>query len=176
MTVKQGAPPLSLLRAQLCIPVVRDIWQHHASPCLRIVLSLILRQCHVVCRHKKDAAVAAHQQFSSKLGDHITSLNLYRAYISVPSKQQHTWCSEHFVSARSLQKATRILQQLHQHLVELKLPIASCGSEVEPVLKALVAGLFTNAARLQPDGEHQSPHTITLFIVSSLHSCSMLLT
>ncbi|KAL0046865.1 hypothetical protein WJX82_000241 [Trebouxia sp. C0006] len=106
-------------------------------------------------RNRKEAAVAAHQQFYSKLGDHITGLNLYRAYEGLPRKQQLAWCQEHFVSARSLQKAVDIFKQLHQQLVQLKLPIASAGTEVELVLKALVAGLFTNAARRQLNGTYQ---------------------
>ncbi len=108
---------------------------------------------HAAIRNCKEAAAAAHQQFYSKLGDHITGLNLYRAYEGLPRKQQLAWCQEHFVSARSLQKAVDIFQQLHQQLVQLKLPIASAGTEVELVLKALVAGLFTNAARRQLNGE-----------------------
>ena len=104
------------------------------------------------CRNRKEAALTAHQQFHSKFGDHISGLNLYRAYICVPKKQQPEWCQQQFVSARSLHKATDIYQQLHQQLVNLKLPIASAGLEVEIVLRALVAGLFTNVARRQPDG------------------------
>ena len=108
------------------------------------------------CRKRKEAAAAAHQQFHSKLGDHITGLNLYRAYIGLPKKQQSSWCQEHFVSARSLHKATDIHQQLHQQLTSLGLPITSAGPEVELVLKALVAGLFTNAARRQLNGTEMS--------------------
>lgn len=110
-----------------------------------------------VIRNRKEAAVAAHHQFYSKLGDHITGLNLYRAYEGLPRKQQLAWCQEHFVSARSLQKAVDIFKQLHQQLVQLKLPITSAGTEVELVLKALVAGLFTNAARRQLNGEIPQP-------------------
>lgn len=86
------------------------------------------------------------------MGDHISGLNLYRAYIGVPKSQQLAWCQERFVSARSLHKATDIYQQLHPQLVDLKLPIASAGTEVELVLRALVAGLFTNVARRQLNG------------------------
>ena len=106
-----------------------------------------------VCRKRKEAAVAAHQQFHSKLGDHISGLNLYRAYIGLSKKQQPSWCQEHFVSARSLHKATDIYQQLHQQLTNLGLHTTSAGPEVELVLKALVAGLFTNAAKRQLDGK-----------------------
>ena len=101
--------------------------------------------------------MAAHQQFYSKLGDHISCLNLYTAYTSVPDGQQIVWCQERFVSARSLFKATKICQQLRQQLVEMKLPIVSAGNEVELVLKSLVAGLFTNAARRQLNGENSCP-------------------
>lgn len=82
----------------------------------------------------------------------MSHLNLYRAYSEVDRKQRLIWCQERFVNARSLQKATDILEQLQQQVLDLNLPIASAASEVEPVLKALVAGLFTNAAKRQPDG------------------------
>ena len=94
------------------------------------------------------------------MGDHITGLNLYRAYIGISQKQLPAWCQEHSVSARSLRKATDIYQQLHQQLVDLSLPIASAGTEVELVLKALVSGLFTNAAQRQLDG---NVHPLTSF-------------
>lgn len=109
-------------------------------------------RCHV-CRQKREAAAAAHQQFCSKYGDHLTAVNLYRAYGTLQPKQRSVWCQEHFVNARALQKANDILDQLHQQLLDLKLPITSAGTQVEPVLKALVAGLFTNAAKRQADGE-----------------------
>lgn len=109
------------------------------------------------CRKRKEAAVAAHQQFHSKLGDHISGLNLYRAYVGLSKKQQPSWCQEHFVSARSLHKATDIYHQLHQQLTNLGLPTTSAGPEVELVLKALVAGLFTNAAKRQLDGNCAAP-------------------
>lgn len=115
-----------------------------------------------VCRKRKEAAIAAHQQFHSKLGDHISGLNLYRAYVGLPKKQQPSWCQEHFVSARSLHKATDIYQQLHQQLRDLGLPTTSAGSEVELVLKALVAGLFTNAAKRQLDGTCAAPCSLKL--------------
>ena len=57
------------------------------------------------------------------------------------------------MNARSLQKAGDILEQLHQQLLDLKLPITSAGTEVKPILKAVVAGLFTNAAKRQTDGK-----------------------
>ena len=131
-----------------------------------------------VRRKQKEAAVAAHQQFHSKLGDHISGLNLYRAYIGLPKKQQPSWCQEHFVSARSLHKATAIYQQLHQQLTSLGLPTTSAGPEVELVLKALVAGLFTNAARRQLNGtvmslaSYNSLDYVVPYIQPSKSSCT----
>ena len=104
-------------------------------------------------RQKKEDAAAAHQQFTSKYGDHMTALNLYRAYSEVDRKQRLVWCQEHFVNARSLRKATDIQEQLQQQMLNLNLPVVTSASDVEPVLKALVAGLFTNAAKRQADGE-----------------------
>lgn len=124
--------------------------------------SMCIPKLFTVCRKQKEAAVAAHQQFHSKLGDHISGLNLYRAYIGLSKKQQPSWCQEHFVSARSLHKATDIYQQLHQQVTNLRLPTTSAGPEVELVLKALVAGLFTNAAKRQLDGNCVAPSSLKL--------------
>lgn len=127
----------------------------------------------VLYRKSKEAAVAAHQQFHSKLGDHISGLNLYRAYIGLPKKQQLSWCQEHFVSGRSLHKATEIYQQLHQQLLTLGLPITSSGSEVELVLKALVAGLFTNAATRQLNGKCVAFCSIIIKLCSPAHAAKV---
>lgn len=90
-------------------------------------------------------------------------------------KEQLVWCQEHYVNARSLQKATDVLKQLHQQFVTLKLPMATAGTEVEPVLKALVAGLFTNAAKRQADGMSQTGHRLSTSssddqLIAALHN------
>ena len=105
----------------------------------------------VLCRKNSKAADEAHKQFISTEGDHVSFTNLYRAYSSVPAKQQRAWCKERFVSSRSLQKATDIYKQLQQQMEGLGTALSS-SSDTALLRKALVAGLFSNAAKLAAEG------------------------
>lgn len=54
-----------------------------------------------------------------------------------------------------MRKALDIQQQLERHLQQLGLPAASCGDDTTPLRRALVAGLFPHASRLQADGTYK---------------------
>ena len=60
----------------------------------------------------------------------------------------------------ALRKAEDIYTQLvrfmgHPCPPGLGLPLATCGDETTPLRRALTAGLFPHAARLQPDGSYR---------------------
>jgi len=106
-------------------------------------------------RNKRDEANAARNKFVSRDGDHATLMNVLRAFIQVAPKQQAEWCSDNFINVRSVRKATDIYQQLEGHMQQLSLPLVSCGEDTTPLRRALVSGLFTQAARKQPDGTYK---------------------
>lgn len=59
-----------------------------------------------------------------------------------------------------MRKAEDIYEQLVRFLglpspPGLGLPVTSCGEDTTPLRRALTAGLFPHAARLQPDGSYR---------------------
>ncbi|GAX81467.1 hypothetical protein CEUSTIGMA_g8896.t1 [Chlamydomonas eustigma] len=106
-------------------------------------------------REKQEQANAARVKFISREGDHLTLLNVFRAYLEVPRKDKSRWCSENFINARSMSKAVDIHEQLKARFTSLGLACTSCGNNLDPVRKALTAGLFYHAASLQTDGVYK---------------------
>ncbi|KAJ9513362.1 hypothetical protein QJQ45_001401 [Haematococcus lacustris] len=106
-------------------------------------------------RSKRDEAAAARVKFTAREGDHLTLLAVGRAYAQLPRKQQASWCHDNFLSGRALNKAQDIFLQLERHMRQLGLAVASCGEDCTPLRKALTAGLFPHAARLQPGGAYK---------------------
>ncbi|KAK9838275.1 hypothetical protein WJX81_001973 [Elliptochloris bilobata] len=107
---------------------------------------------------QRDAAAAARRRFVSPLGDHLTLLNVFQAYLLVGKAGRGRWCAEHHVSARALRKAADIRAQLAGHLTALELQAGASGAPGAPgdatdrLRRALVAGLFSHAAVALPDG------------------------
>ncbi|PNW80770.1 hypothetical protein CHLRE_07g329150v5 [Chlamydomonas reinhardtii] len=114
-------------------------------------------------RQKEAEWRAARLKFLSREGDHLTLLNVFRGFMELP-KESHKartgWCSDNFINIRALRKAEDIYTQLvrfmgHPCPPGLGLPLATCGDETTPLRRALTAGLFPHAARLQPDGSYR---------------------
>ena len=70
----------------------------------------------------------------------------------IQKSERKRWCSVHHISARSMNKALDILGQLRRHVAALRLPLVSSGTDLDPIRRALLAGLFMHAAVLRPDG------------------------
>lgn len=103
-------------------------------------------------REQREEATEAHRHFATSTGDHTTMLAVFKSWKRTPKKEQRHWCKENFINNRALSKAFDIYQQLKGHLEALQLPIISCGEDDVLLRRALVTGLFTNAARRQHDG------------------------
>lgn len=107
-------------------------------------------------RGKQKQADDARRRFLAPAeGDHVTHLAIFRAFAALPPAERGAFCSDFFINPRAMRKALEITEQLRRHLQELGLPIASCGDDLAALRKAIAAGLFPNAARRQPDGQHR---------------------
>ncbi|KAG2440784.1 hypothetical protein HXX76_003640 [Chlamydomonas incerta] len=114
-------------------------------------------------RQKEAEWRAARIKFLSREGDHLTLLNVFRGFMELPkesNKARTSWCSDNFINIRAMRKAEDIYTQLvrfmgHPSPPGLGLPLATCGDETTPLRRALTAGLFPHAARLQPDGSYR---------------------
>lgn len=103
-------------------------------------------------KDKKIAADAARARLSSKEGgDFLTYLNIWNQYEE--SGFDPRFCSENFLQARSLNRARDVRDQLLKLCDRVELPESSCGiADHVAIRKAVTAGFFPNAARLNRDG------------------------
>ena len=96
----------------------------------------------------------AKRLFSVEEGDHITMLNVYRAFEE--HKRSSKWCHEYFLNYKGLCRAVEIRNQLLRLMSKAKVKLVSCESDVEKVQRCLTVGFFANAARLHYTGEYRT--------------------
>ncbi|KPJ11773.1 Putative ATP-dependent RNA helicase DHX33 [Papilio machaon] len=97
--------------------------------------------------HKREEALKVKQKFVSTLGDHITLLNVFKAFCKAPLKKQ--WCKENYLNHKNLSYAFDVRQQLLAICQRLNMTVTSCGAALDQLLKCLLSGLFTNCAWLR---------------------------
>ncbi|GAA6003166.1 hypothetical protein JCM10207_001781 [Rhodosporidiobolus poonsookiae] len=122
----------------------------------------------------RDQASAARSKFIHRAGDHLMLLNILRAFEELDGKDERkAWCRDNFVSLKGMLSVLDARKQLRERVERLKLGDweASAGDEAEPVLGALVGGLFNNTAVRQEDGTYR--HTMTKNIVAIHPSSTM---
>lgn len=129
------------------------------------VLSLcVAGQVFVDRGDARDAAAAARAKFIHRDGDHLTAMNVLRAYLALKEETHHdkegggigAWCRTNHVNGKTLAQATRIRAQLHTLASRFgRDPMASCGAETGAVTGALLQGLFMNTAVIQADGSYR---------------------
>lgn len=106
-------------------------------------------------KDKKIHADSARARFTVKDGgDHLTLLNIYNQWVD--ADYSPIWAKENFLTQRSLTRARDIREQLAKLCDRiLEGSEASCGgvTNVRPVLRALTAAYYLNAATLMRSGD-----------------------
>ena len=122
---------------------------------------------------QRKQADAARDSFSHPDGDHISLLNLMRQYMLDPEarKDPSTWCWNNYLNPRAMKAALDIRSQLERLCIrQLKLENSSVlahkqsppdwdisGSQSAAIRRALLAGFFMQAARLErPNGTYKT--------------------
>lgn len=112
----------------------------------------------------RESAAASRTKFVHRDGDHLTHLNVLRAYLALSheetAKGRGRWLRENHVNGKTIQHALRVRQQLHelvrrqsgQHQYD---PTTTCGSETDVVGRCMLQGLFMNTAIIQSDGTYR---------------------
>jgi pre-mRNA-splicing factor ATP-dependent RNA helicase DHX16 len=105
-------------------------------------------------KEQKVHADSARARLSSKEGgDHLSLLNVYRAWEEAEYSIQ--WAKENFIQYRSLQRARLVKEQLEQLCDRVGIEMSSAGaSDYIPILKSILSGYFSNTAILSRDGLH----------------------
>lgn len=104
-------------------------------------------------KDKKIHADSARGRFTIKDGgDHLTLLNIWNQWVD--SDFSFIWARENFLQQRSLTRARDVRDQLAKLCDRVEVTVSTCGStNMMPIQKAITAGFFPNAARLQRGGD-----------------------
>lgn len=119
----------------------------------------------------RDIAATARAKFIHRDGDHLTAMNVLRAYLSLRSGDDGdedddkpragkggigAWCRDNHVNGKTLAAAARVRAQLRM-LAERHGADAttSCAGDFSLVGRALLQGLFMNTAVIQADGSYR---------------------
>ncbi|XP_023688879.1 ATP-dependent RNA helicase DHX33 [Paramormyrops kingsleyae] len=101
---------------------------------------------------RREEVHTVRRKFISSEGDHMTLLNIYRAFKNVGGNKE--WCRENFVNSRNMALVSEVRAQLREICLKLGMTLQSSRTDMGNVRRCLAHGLFTNAAELQPDGSY----------------------
>jgi pre-mRNA-splicing factor ATP-dependent RNA helicase DHX16 len=129
--------------------------------CVEEVLSIIamLGEASALFYRPKDKKIhadSARARFTNKEGgDHFSLLNIWNEWVD--SDFSYVWARENFLQQRSLNRARDVRDQLARlcDRVEVSTGATSTAgpNNLPPIQKAVTAGFFPNAARLQRGGD-----------------------
>jgi len=110
----------------------------------------------------RESAATSRLKFVHRDGDHLTQLNVLRAYISIKQSDKTSmgtvgkWLKDNHVNGKTIQHALKVREQLKELARrDGKDPNISCGSEMELVGRCLLRGLYMNTAIVQSDGSYR---------------------
>eukprot|EP00127_Corallochytrium_limacisporum_P004187 Clim_evm132s157 gene=Clim_evmTU132s157 len=90
-----------------------------------------------------------YARFVSKYGDHLTLLNVWRAYRK--AKKDRHWCHANRLNRRSLLFAESVHRQLVELMTTMKLPRTSCQDDLLTLRKSITECYILNSAvRIRP--------------------------
>lgn len=121
-------------------------------------------------QNERDQAAEARAKFISIDGDHLTALNVFRAFLELRESTANgngngdkkgmgklpaavtRWARENYINTKTLAQALKVRAQLRELVKrEGHHPDESCGREYDVVRRCLLAGLFMNTAVIQSD-------------------------
>ncbi|KAH8078722.1 P-loop containing nucleoside triphosphate hydrolase protein [Cristinia sonorae] len=129
----------------------------------------------------REAASESRSKFRAVSGDHMTILNIVKAYEEIREGKGHEkgkagrreWCKRQFLNERCLSEALEIRAQLRGVCERMKMDwtVSAGEGNDQPVLKSLLSGLVNQAAFLQADGSYKQimgPSIVKIHPSSSL--------
>ncbi|XP_010496230.1 PREDICTED: probable pre-mRNA-splicing factor ATP-dependent RNA helicase DEAH9 [Camelina sativa] len=115
---------------------------------ITIAAVLSIQSVWVIARGVQKEQDEAKLRFAAAEGDHVTFLNVYKGFLE--SKKSSQWCAKNFLNYQSMKKVVEIRDQLKRIARRLGITLKSCDGDMEAVRKAVTAGFFANACRLEP--------------------------
>lgn len=114
---------------------------------------------------EKKSMETARRKFAVEEGDHLTLLNVYKAFIT-KGRKESKFCKDNYLNFKSMSRAISIRAQLKRYLERFGInvdetlssnanftPLRVGGPDkAEQIRRCLTTGYFAHAARMQPDG------------------------
>ncbi|XP_015086134.1 probable pre-mRNA-splicing factor ATP-dependent RNA helicase DEAH9 isoform X1 [Solanum pennellii] len=114
----------------------------------------------------------AKLRFAAAEGDHVTFLNVYKGFIQ--SNKSSKWCHKNFINYHAMRKVIEVREQLKRITQRLGIGLKSCEGDIQAVKKAITAGFFANAARLEPFSHNGMYKTLRTSQEVYIHPSSVL--
>ncbi|KAK9936527.1 hypothetical protein M0R45_013363 [Rubus argutus] len=99
----------------------------------------------------------AKLNFAAAEGDHVSFLNVYKAFLQSGKSSQ--WCHKNFVNYQAMKKVIEIREQLRRTARRLGIDLKSCERDTVVVRKAITYGFFANACHSEAsshDGKYKT--------------------
>ncbi|XP_047969918.1 probable pre-mRNA-splicing factor ATP-dependent RNA helicase DEAH9 [Salvia hispanica] len=100
----------------------------------------------------------AKLRFAAAEGDHVTFLNVYRGYVE--SNKSSSWCHRNHINYHAMKKVDDVRKQLRRIAQRLGISLKSCDDNMQAVRKAVTAGFFSNACRIEAFSHNGAYKTI----------------
>lgn len=114
---------------------------------LTIVAMLSVQTVFYRPKEKQAAADQRKQRFHSIHGDHLTFLNVFKAWEL--SGRSSRWCKENYIHERSMRRANDVKKQLETIMKKYGLAVESTDDN-STIRKAFCSGFFRNLAKRDP--------------------------
>ncbi|XP_028081046.1 probable pre-mRNA-splicing factor ATP-dependent RNA helicase DEAH9 isoform X1 [Camellia sinensis] len=114
---------------------------------ITIAAVLSIQSIWISARGQQKQLDEAKLRFAAAEGDHVTFLNVYKGFLQ--SGKSSKWCNKNFVNYHAMRKVIEIREQLRRIALRIGMVLKSCESDMQAVRKAVTAGFFANACRLE---------------------------
>ncbi|KAH9840442.1 Pre-mRNA-splicing factor ATP-dependent RNA helicase prp16 [Teratosphaeria destructans] len=124
---------------------------------LTIVAMLSVPSVFYRPKERLEESDAAREKFFVHDSDHLTLLTVYQQWIANGMKDG--WCVKHFLHPKALHRAREIRDQIKDIMASNKLPLISCGYDLDIVRECICSGYYHQAARRKGLGEYVNLRT-----------------
>ncbi|KAK6432279.1 DEAH-box RNA helicase prp16 [Oleoguttula sp. CCFEE 5521] len=120
-------------------------------------------------KERLEESDAAREKFFVHDSDHLTLLTVYQQWAANGKKDG--WCVKHFLHPKALRRAQEIRNQIADIMTSNKMPLTSCGYDLDIVRECICSGYYHQAAKRRGLGEYVNLRTS---VAVQLHPTSAL--
>ncbi len=128
-----------------------------SSEILTIVSMLSVPRIFFRPPDRAEESDAAREKFQVPESDHLTLLHVFQRWKAEGYRAE--WCQKHFIHVKTLRKVREIRSQLLDIMKSQKMAVISCGTDWDPVRKAICSAYFQNSGRLKGIGQYVNMRT-----------------